>query len=86
MILTFKCEDKHETDYITSMSEDYPKEIPCDICGKSSYRVWGSNIIIPDYMRAVPQDGSAGTFAEPSNLQRHFAHASRPSGRGKTLY
>ena len=86
MFYAYKCEEGHITDLIMSMEDEKPKVTICETCGKESNRMWGSSVVIPDYMRAIPTDGSAGTYAEFSNLNNTFKHASRPSGRTEKVY
>jgi len=88
MFYDYKCEDNHETEIQMSISEDIPKIIKCEKCAKDAHRTYGLgySIIIPDHMRAIPTDGSAGTFSEFSNLKSTFSNAKRPSGKEKIYY
>jgi predicted nucleic acid-binding Zn ribbon protein len=54
MFEDYKCiECEHITEYKKPYGEDFPTEVKCEKCGKTSKRVFGkAKIIIPEHMRA----------------------------------
>lgn len=87
MLFEYKCEECGEiTTKLLSMSDEIPRSIPCEKCGKEAKRVWTNTTIkIPEYMRAVSSINDGG-YADFDNLKSRFKSAKRPSGKDKIYY
>ena len=52
MIYEYKCECKHITEKSMKMTDEQPKFVKCEKCGKNAYRHFVLSAIIPPHMRA----------------------------------
>ena len=56
MIYEYFCDDEacgHVTDIEMKMADEHPKSVPCEKCGKDSFRRFTVSAVIPDHMKAT---------------------------------
>lgn len=56
MIYEYKCECKHITEISMKMTDEHPKFIKCEKCGKDAHRYFVLSAIIPPHMKAGESD------------------------------
>ena len=56
MIYEYKCDCEHITEKSMKMTDEHPKFVKCEKCGKDAYRHFVLSAIIPPHMRAGESD------------------------------
>ena len=84
MTYVYECEKCKKTIEIEkSIKEEIPKNVPCDKCKNTCFRVWKSSIIIPDYMKAQG-DANKDYGGNIDYVKRRMKK--RPSGKDKIYW
>lgn len=84
MIYEYYCDECEQAIEINkSMKDDIPKTVTCE-CGKEARRLFSTNAIVPEYMRAT--NSATGTFADFTTVNNAMKHGTRPSGKTKVYY
>ena len=82
MLYDMKCSNEDctfEKEVEASIQNGPPKDLFCEKCNSKMRKIYGTTIIIPEYMKAAT---GGDDF---TNLKNRMAK-SRPSGRDKVLY
>lgn len=79
MIYPFRCDNcSKDLELNAPMREGPPKVVICPDCAQPMHRIWTTSVVIPEHMKAADDMHTA--------ICSRMRHASRPSGRAKTLW
>jgi hypothetical protein len=67
MLYEYKCECNYITEISMKMTDEHPKSVKCEKCGKDAYRHFVLTPIVPEHMKA----GNESPFNYEKNPSIH---------------